>query len=84
VTDPKTAGLQQISLLRRPVAKKPLRRFTLPFLEQKIQFARRRVAIHLLVESGVFKSAGPLKEAPVFLRRQAVDCGFYLLDPVRA
>src|ERR1022692_4036407 len=65
---PRIAGCRRISLLRRPLTKKALRRFTFGFVKKEIELARGGVGIHLLVPSPLFAYTKPLDDAPVFFR----------------
>ena len=79
---PRSGALQETSLPRWPLAKKPLCRFIPGFLEQKVQLAGGGIPIHLLVPAGLLACLEPLDEALVLFWRQAVDGSFDLLNPI--
>src|ERR1017187_5545307 len=77
---PRIAGWRWISLYRRPLTKKALRRFTFRFVKEEIELASGGVGIHLLVPSPLFAPMKPLDDAPVFCRGQAIDSSLDLLN----
>ena len=83
-TVPRNDGLRLISRSRRPLAKSPRGRFVFGLSEQEVQPAGRRIPIQLFIPPGLFKRTKPRDEAAVIFRRQAVDGGLDLFNPVHA
>src|ERR1035438_8307922 len=81
---PRIAGGRWISLLRRPLPKKALRRLTFSFVKKEIELACGGVGIRLLVPSPLFAHTKPLDDAPVFFLGQAIDSSLDLLNPAHS
>ena len=81
-TAPGSGHSQVISRSRRPLAKSPRGRFVFGLSEQEVQPAGRRIPIQLFIPPGLFKRTKPRDEAAVIFRRQAVDGGLDLFNPV--
>ena len=78
------AGWRRISLWRRPLPKKALRRFTVSFIKKEIELAGARVGIHLLIPSSLFAELKPLDDMPILFRGQSLYSRFDLLNSTHA
>ena len=81
---PRIAGWRRISLWRRPLPKKAIRRFTVSFIKKEIELAGSRVRIHLVIPSFLFAELKPLDDTLVLFRGQSLYSRFDLLNPTHA
>ena len=70
--------------MRRPLPKKPARRFIFGFVKKEIQLAGRGIRIQLPVPSLLFPGVEPLPDAPIVLLGQTVDGSLDFLYPAHA